>query len=127
MYPENYRYSSEHEWVDVQDNIATIGITHHAQEQLGDIVYVELPEVDSEYGSGDEFGSVESVKAVAEVFMPISGKVVEVNDALEDSPETVNQAPHQDGWLIKLEIGNTSELDGLMDRAAYEEFVAQES
>ena len=127
MYPDNYKYSKEHEWVNVEGDVATIGITHHAQDQLGDIVYVELPEVDAEFAAGDEFGSVESVKAVAEVFMPISGTVTEVNESLEDSPETVNQNPHDDGWILKMKISDASELDDLMDKAAYEAFVAAES
>lgn len=127
MYPDNYKYSKEHEWVNIEGDVATIGITHHAQDQLGDIVYVELPEVDAEFAAGDEFGSVESVKAVAEVFMPISGTVTEVNESLEDSPETVNQNPHDDGWILKMKISDASELDDLMDKAAYEAFVAAES
>ncbi len=127
MYPEGYRYTKEHEWLKVEGEIVTVGITHHAQDQLGDIVYVELPDVGSEFDKGDEFGSVESVKAVAEVFMPISGEVVEVNEDLEDSPEQVNSAPHDAGWILKLKMSDASELDELMDAAAYEAFVAAES
>ena len=127
MYPDNYLYTREHEWLDVEDQVATVGITDHAQDQLGDIVYVDLPEVGSEFGNGDEFGSVESVKAVAEVFAPVSGEVVEVNEALEDEPELVNKSPHEAGWLIKVKISDKSELDDLMDPNAYEEYVAQEA
>ncbi len=127
MYPEGYRYTKEHEWLKVEGEIVTVGITHHAQDQLGDIVYVELPDVGSEFDKGDEFGSVESVKAVAEVFMPISGEVVEVNEDLEDSPEQVNSAPHDAGWILKLKMSDASELGELMDAGAYEAFVAAES
>ncbi len=127
MYPDSYLYTKEHEWVDVEDGVATVGITDYAQEQLGDIVYVELPEVGSELGAGDEFGSVESVKAVAEVFMPIAGEVVAVNEDLEDSPELVNKKAHDEGWVIKIKVADPSELDDLMDQEQYEEWVEQES
>lgn len=127
MYPDNYRYSKEHEWLLVEGDQATVGITHHAQDQLGDIVYVELPDVGETFDQGDEFGSVESVKAVAEVFMPIAGEILEVNAALEDGPEAVNQEPHGDGWLIKVRIADPAELEGLMDHEAYQNFVNEES
>jgi glycine cleavage system H protein len=127
MYPDNYKYTKEHEWVLIEGDTATIGITDHAQSQLGDIVYVELPEAEESFGSGDEFGSVESVKAVAEVYMPISGEVLEVNEALEDQPELVNKDPHDDGWLIKIKITDTSELEDLMDHNEYQELVESES
>lgn len=127
MYPTNYYYTREHEWVDVEDGVATIGITHHAQDQLGDIVYVELPEAGTELSAGDEFGSVESVKAVAEVFSPVTGEVVEVCEALEENPEKVNSSPHEDGWLIKIRMTDSSELDGLMNQSEYEAFVEEES
>lgn len=127
MYPDHYYYTKEHEWVDVEDDIAVIGITDHAQDQLGDIVYVDLPEVDDEFSSGDEFGSVESVKAVAEVFMPVSGVITAINEDLEDKPETVNEDPHDDGWLIKLKLTDKSELDDLMNHEDYMEFLEQEA
>ena len=127
MYPDNYYYTKEHEWLYVEGNIATVGITDHAQDQLGDIVYVELPDEDDEFGAGEEFGSVESVKAVAEVFMPVSGSVVEVNEALEDQPDLVNKDPHDDGWLVKIRLSDRSELDGLMDYQEYEEYIEQEA
>ena len=127
MYPDNYKYTKEHEWLSLDGDVAVIGITEHAQEQLGDIVYVELPEVGDTFATGDEFGSVESVKAVAEVFMPIAGEIVAINEALEDAPETVNKDPHDDGWLLKLKIEDPSELDDLMDHEAYEEFIQEES
>lgn len=127
MYPKNYLYSKEHEWLAVEGDIATVGITHHAQDQLGDIVYVDLPEVGAEFASGEEFGSVESVKAVAEIFMPLTGAVVEVNELLEETPELVNRKPQDDGWIVKIKITNPSELGGLMASDAYEDFVQQET
>jgi len=127
MYPDNYLYTKEHEWIDVEEGIATVGITDYAQDQLGDIVYVELPEVGSEFSTGDEFGSVESVKAVAEIYMPIAGEIVEINEGLEESPELVNKNPHDDGWIVKIKVADPSELDDLMDHEAYEEWVEQES
>lgn len=123
MYPDNYKYTKEHEWVLIEGETATIGITDHAQSQLGDIVYVELPEEGDNFSIGDEFGSVESVKAVAEVYMPISGEIVDINESLEESPELVNKDPHDDGWLVKVKIADTSELDDLMDHNEYQEFV----
>lgn len=127
MYSEKYHYTKEHEWLLVEGDQVTVGITHHAQDQLGDIVYVELPEVGESFDQGDEFGSVESVKAVAEVFMPVSGEISAVNENLEDAPESVNQSPHDDGWLIKVTLSDASQLEGLMNHEAYENFVAQES
>ena len=127
MYPDQYLFSKEHEWVSVDGNVATVGITHHAQDQLGDIVYVELPEVGSEYSKSEEFGSVESVKAVAEVFMPLSGEVLEVNDLLEETPELVNTNPHDEGWIMKIRLTDKGELKELMSAADYQTFVEQES
>ena len=126
MYPESYRYSKEHEWVSVVGNVATIGITEFAQDQLGDVVYVELPEVGETFAAGEEFGSVESVKAVSELYTPVSGEVMETNMVLEDAPELVNDDPHGDAWMIKMRMSNPSELDELMDAAAYQAFVASE-
>lgn len=127
MYPENYRYTKEHEWLKIEGKIATVGITHHAQSQLGDIVYVDLPSVDDEFDAGDEFGSVESVKAVAEVFMPVSGAVTEVNENLEDSPELLNSDPHDGGWLLKIELKDSNELNDLMNATEYASFVDSEN
>lgn len=127
MYSEKHLYSKEHEWIQVDGETALIGITHHAQEQLGDIVYVDLPELDSEFVAGDEFGSVESVKAVAEVFMPVDGEVLEVNEQLEETPETVNEDPHAGGWLVKVKLTNPSQLEGLMSHSDYAKFVEEES
>lgn len=127
MYPDNLYYTKEHEWLNVDGDEATVGITHHAQDQLGDIVYVELPEEGDTFNEGDEFGSVESVKAVAEVFMPINAEVLENNAKLEDSPELVNHDPHGEGWLIRIKIQDASQLDDLMDHRAYQAFVEEES
>ena len=127
MYPENYLYSKEHEWVSVDGDVATVGITDHAQDQLGDVVYVEMPEVGDTFGANDEIGVVESVKAVAEVYTPISGEVIEVNSTLEDRPELVNDDPHGDGWMVKMRLSDTSELDTLMNAAEYQDFVSEHS
>ena len=123
-YPTEYKYTKEHEWVSVQDGVATVGITHHAQDQLGDIVFVELPDTGKALKAGKDAGSVESVKAVAPVYSPLSGKVTEVNGALEATPALLNTDPHGEGWLYKMTIGDAAELDGLMDAAAYSAFAA---
>lgn len=126
MYPKDFRYTEDHEWIKVEGEIGTVGITDHAQKQLGDIVFVEVPEVDEDVSAGDEAGSIESVKAVADVFSPVSGTITEVNESLEDAPETVNQDPHGDGWLFKVNMSDSSELDETMDVAAYEKFLEEE-
>lgn len=100
MYPEDLRYTTEHEWVRVEDDIAVLGVTDFAQKELGEVVFVELPQVGHVYDAGDEIGTIESVKAVAEVFTPIAGEIVEVNEALADDPELINEDPHVDGWLV---------------------------
>jgi len=120
MVPTDRRYSKEHEWILVADDVATVGITHFAQDQLGDIVFVELPEVNAELGRDEVMGTIESVKAVSEIFAPISGKVLEVNLDLEGAPETVNSDPNGAGWYCKMTIASPDELEGLMDAAAYE-------
>lgn len=125
MYPEDYRYTTEHEWVRVEDDIAVLGVTDFAQKELGDVVFVELPQVGHVYDAGDEIGTIESVKAVAEVFTPIAGEIVEVNEALADDPELINEDPHVDGWLVKVRYSASSDLDSLMDAEAYGEFVQQ--
>lgn len=127
MFPKNYYYTKDHEWLSVNDGEARVGITAHAAEQLGDIVFVELPEPGKHFGSGDEFATIESVKAVAEVFMPVAGEVLETNEALEDNPESVNQHPHDDGWLVLIKLDDSGELKELMDVNAYEQFVKEES
>ena len=119
----NLKYSKEHEWVRIEGDVAVIGISDYAQAQLGDVVFVELPEVGKQVVKNDEAAVVESVKAASEVYAPVSGEVVEVNDTLSDEPEMVNSAPTGDGWFIKIRISDPSELDGLMDEAAYLAFV----
>lgn len=115
---EGLRYSEDHEWVKVEGNIATIGITDYAQKELGDITYADLPEVDDEVEAGEEFGALESVKASSELLSPVSGKVVEVNPELEDAPEKINEDAYE-AWIIKVEMSNPSQVDTLLDAAAY--------
>lgn len=117
--PENLKYTKDHEWADNQNNVIVIGINDYAQDQLGEIVFVELPEVGDEFEQEEEFGSVESVKAVSEIYLPISGEVVEINTALEDAPELVNDSCYKDGWLVKINPSDPSQMDDLMDKAAY--------
>ena len=126
MYPKEFRYTKDHEWIKVEGNIGTVGITDYAQKQLGDIVYVELPEVDDEFSKGDEVATVESVKAASPIFIPVSGKIVEVNEELEDSPELLNQDPHGKGWIFKVELSDESELDELLTAESYEELIKAE-
>ena len=117
------KYSKEHEWVRVEGDVAVVGISDYAQAQLGDVVFVELPEIGRQVAKDSEAAVVESVKAASEVYAPVSGEVVEVNEALGDEPEMVNGAPMGDGWFFKIRIGDPSEIDELMDEAAYQEFV----
>jgi glycine cleavage system H protein len=124
--PPGLKYSKEHEWVAVEESVATIGITDYAQDRLGEIVYVELPAVGDKISKDDPFGVVESVKAVSDIYAPVSGTVVEVNEDLPQSPETVNEDPYGDGWLVKVKVSDSSELDDLMDGEEYEELVAKE-
>lgn len=123
--PKDLRYSEEHEWVKTEDGKARIGITHFAQSELGDIVFVELPQVGDEIKAGDPFGSVESVKTVSELYAPISGKVVEVNSELEDSPEFVNESPYENAWMIVVEPSDASEMDELLSAEKYEELIQE--
>ena len=125
-FPEGSKYSKEHEWVLVEDHIATVGITEYAQQELGDIVYVELPEVGEKIVKDDPFGAVESVKAVSDIYAPVSGTVLEVNDALPESPETINEDPYGDGWLIKVEMTDMGDLKDLMNAEEYAEYVEQQ-
>ena len=127
MYPENFRYTKEHEWVLVAGDTGTIGITDHAQEELGDIVYVELPKIGAKLEQSSSFGSVESVKAVSDIYCPVSGEVVEVNQGLAESPEKVNDDAYGLGWLIKLKLANPAQVDQLMTAAQYTEYVSSES
>ena len=125
--PDNLHYSKDHEWVRVEGDTAVVGITDHAQEQLGDVVYVELPKAGEELAAHDSFGSVESVKAVSEIFTPISGKVAEVNQSLADEPEKVNQDSYGEGWMIKMKMSKSGEVDSLLTAAEYEDFTKAES
>ena len=123
--PSELKYSKEHEWVKVEGNTVTIGITEYAQGELGDIVFVELPEVDDEINEGDTFGSVESVKTVSELYAPVSGKVLECNEELEDSPEFVNESPYEKAWMVKVELSDESQLDELMSAEQYSEMIGE--
>ena len=125
--PENLHYSKDHEWVRVDGNVAIIGITDYAQNSLGDVVYVELPKTGDEFSANESFGSVESVKAVSEMFTPVTGEVLEINEALTDEPETVNSDPYGDGWMIRLRMSNPGEVDSLLTAAEYEDFTKAES
>ena len=125
--PEDNRYAKSHEYVHVEGDTGTIGITDYAQKELGDVVFVELPQVGSQLEMGDELGSIESVKAVSELFAPVGGEVVEVNEALADKPELVNTDPFGDGWMIKIRLADASEVDELMGAEEYEEYVQAES
>jgi glycine cleavage system H protein len=125
-FPEDLKYSKEHEWVLVEGSTVTIGITDYAQDQLGDIVFVELPAVGDKVSKEDAFGVVESVKAVSDVYAPVSGKVLEVNDDLPENPEMLNEDPYGDGWMIKVEMSDPEEIDDLMTAAEYEQYVAEE-
>jgi glycine cleavage system H protein len=123
-YPANYRYTNQHEWVDAKGDTATIGITDYAQHELGDVVFVELPKPGTKISAGKSFGTVESVKAVSEIYAPVSGEVVEANSALQNTPETINSDPHGAAWLIKVRLANPAEVKSLMDATAYEKFIA---
>ena len=125
--PENLHYSKDHEWVRVEGDTAAVGITDHAQDQLGDVVYVELPKAGEEFAAHESFGSVESVKAVSEIFTPVSCKVAEVNDSLNDEPEKVNKDPYGEGWMIKIKLSSAGEVDSLLTAAEYEDFTKAES
>lgn len=121
--PEDLKYTKDHEWARLSDDAVTIGINDYAQDQLGEIVFVELPEEGDAFSAGDEFGSVESVKAVSEIYIPISGEIVETNEVLEDAPELVNESCYDKGWLIKVKPEDTSKQDALMDKTAYLEML----
>ena len=125
--PEDSRYAKSHEYVHVEAGIGTIGITDYAQKELGDVVFVELPQVGSQLEAGDELGSIESVKAVSELFAPVSGEVVEINEALAEKPELVNTDPYGDGWMIKIRMSDPTELDDLMSAEEYDEYIEAES
>jgi glycine cleavage system H protein len=124
--PDDLHYSKDHEWVRVDGNVAIVGITDYAQDSLGDVVYVELPKVGDDFAANESFGSVESVKAVSEVFSPISGEIVGINETLADTPEKVNQDPYGDGWMIRVQMSNAGEVDSMLTAAEYEDFTKAE-
>jgi glycine cleavage system H protein len=124
-YPANFRYTKQHEWADVKGDVATIGITDYAQHELGDVVFAELPKVGAKVEAGKSFGTVESVKAVSEIYSPVTGEVTEINGALHDTPETINSDPHGAAWLIKVKLANPTEVNDMMDAKAYEAFIAE--
>lgn len=119
MIPEELKYTKEHEWVKVEGNVATVGITDHAQSELGDITFVELPSAGRDVSASESFAAIESVKAASDVYAPVSGKVTEVNESLEDAPEAVNQSAYSKGWICKIEMSDASEVEGLMNSDAY--------
>jgi glycine cleavage system H protein len=125
--PEDNRYAKSHEYIHIEGETGTIGITEYAQKELGDVVFVELPQVDTELEAGDELGSIESVKAVSELFSPVSGVVVEVNEALRDNPALVNTDPWGDGWMIRIKVSDPTEVEELMTAEEYEEYIEKES
>ena len=125
--PEDNRYAKSHEYVHLEGNVATIGITDYAQKELGDVVFVELPQVGSDLEAADELGSIESVKAVSELFSPVSGEVVEINEALAENPALVNTDPYGDGWMIRIRVSDPTEIDELMTAEEYDEYIEKES
>jgi glycine cleavage system H protein len=126
MYPENFRYTKEHEWVRVDGDVGTVGITDHAQQELGDIVYVDLPKPGTRVSQGSTLGSVESVKAVSDVYAPVSGEVTGINPALADAPEKLNADPHGEAWLVKIRLSAPAELEKLMSAADYQAYIGAE-
>jgi len=127
IYPDDLKYTKEHEWLAVNGSVGTVGITHYAQSELGDIVYVELPAAGSQVVAGEEFGTVESVKAVSEIFAPVSGEILQVNATLATSPETINKDPYGEGWLLKIKLADTKDLDSLMTPAEYRKYIEEEA
>jgi glycine cleavage system H protein len=125
--PDDLHYSKDHEWVRVDGNVAIVGITDYAQDSLGDVVYVELPKAGDEFAANESFGSVESVKAVSEVFSPVSGEIVGTNDTLADAPEKVNTDPYGEGWMIRVKLSNPGEVDSMLTAAEYEDFTKAEA
>lgn len=122
-HPENLKYTSEHEWVEISGNIATIGITDFAQSELGDIIFLEFPNIDENFNDGDVFGTIEAVKTVSDIYMPITGKVVEVNEDLNDTPEQVNEDPYKNGWMVKIELDTDADQSKLLDAKSYIELI----
>jgi glycine cleavage system H protein len=126
MYPDNFRYTKEHEWVHADGDAASVGITDHAQQELGDIVYVDLPKVGTRVEAGKSLGSVESVKAVSDIYSPVSGEITEINETLADAPESLNTDPHGAAWLVKIRLSNPEEIQGLMSAADYQSYIGAE-
>ncbi len=124
-YPDSYVYSNEHEWISVDGEVCTVGITHHAQDELGDVVFVELPEPGSRFGRGDPFGTIESVKAVSDLYAPVAGEIVVVNEELVDAPETVNDDPHGAGWMVRIKMDDAAEVAALMSADAYRSHIEE--
>ncbi len=122
--PENLRYSKDHEWILVEDGVATLGITDFAQNSLGDVVYIDMPRIGDKFGTHEAFGSVESVKAVSEIFTPVAGEIAEVNEGLNDTPENVNADPYGGGWMVKIKMDNTGEADAMLSAVEYEEYLS---
>lgn len=122
-FPDELKYTKDHEWIRVEGNIGTIGITDHAQGELGDVVYIDIPDSGAVLNVGDSFGTIEAVKTVADMYAPVSGKIIDVNTALNDAPETVNNDPYVAGWMIKIELSNPADIDELMDVNAYKELI----
>jgi glycine cleavage system H protein len=126
-YPATFRYTKEHEWIELKDGVAKIGVTDYAQHELGDVVFVELPKPGAKIEVGRSFGTVESVKAVSEIYAPATGEVLEANIALEKKPETINSDPHGEAWLIKVRLANAADINGLMNVAEYEAFITDKN
>jgi glycine cleavage system H protein len=126
-YPDDRRYSKSHEWIRLEGDVGVVGISDHAQKELGEVVFIDLPEVGEIFNAGEEFGTIESVKAVSELFLPLAGEVVDVNKSLADEPGAVNEDPHGDGWLVKVKVSSDVEVDELMGAAEYEKFIEEES
>ena len=126
MYPEDLHYTKQHEWVRLSDDVGVVGITDYAQKELGDIVYVDLPRVGTKVEQAKVMGSVESVKAVSDIYSPVTGEVIEINDALSTAPEKLNESPHGDGWLVKIRLSALTEIQGLLTSADYAKYVAEE-
>ncbi len=127
MYPSDFRFTKDHEWIKVEGGIGTVGITDYAQHELGDVVFVELPKPGAKLEAGKSFGTVESVKAVSEIYSPVSGEVTEANGALANEPEKINKDPHGAAWLIKVKLADPAQVNGLMDAAAYQSFIAEKA
>jgi len=125
MIPKNLKYTKEHEWVKLEGSEAVIGITDHAQSQLGDITFIELPQKDRQIKQSDSISTVESVKAASDIYSPVSGTITDVNSSLEDAPELINQSPYENGWICRVNVSNSGELDNLMDADSYEEYLKE--